>query len=202
MDVKEAILIRRSIRKFKEIPVDKSVMHELLEAARLAPSGTNIQPWRFIAVTSTEMKSKLTACTVGMKFIAKAPLVMVCCADLTAVDTRSERISELVENGAFAGTGIDTVLTDPQNRPQRDGAAQLAYVNLNTAIAIEHMILRGVELGLGSCWIMMFRQRKVKELFNLPDTMYVTALVPFGYPDQEPEARPRLPLKDIYLGEV
>jgi nitroreductase len=202
MDVKEAIVLRRSIRKFKETPVDKLVLQELLEAAMLAPSGTNIQPWRFIAVTSQAMKTKLTECTIGMKFIAKAPLIMVCCADLTAVDTRSERISELIESGAFAGTGIDSVLTDSQKRPQRDGTAQLAYVNLNTAIAIEHMILRGVELGLGSCWIMMFRQSKVKELFNLPDTMCVTALVPFGYPDQEPEARPRLPLEDIYLGEV
>lgn len=202
MDVKDAIVLRRSIRKFKETPIDQLVLQELLEAARLAPSGTNIQPWRFIAVTSPEMKSKLTECTIGMKFMAKAPLVMVCCADLTAVDTRTERISELVNCGAFAGTGIDSVLTDSQKRPQRDPAAQLGYVNLNVAIAIEHMILRGVELGLGSCWVMLFKQSKVKELFNLPDTMYVTALVPFGYPDQEPEARPRLPLDDIFLGEV
>ncbi|MBS4030708.1 MAG: nitroreductase family protein [Clostridiales bacterium] len=202
MDVKEAIVTRRSIRKFKETPIDKLILQELLEAARLAPSGTNIQPWRFIAVTSLEMKAKLKECTIGMKFIEQAPLIMVCCADLTAVDKRSERISELVESGAFAGTGIDTILTDSQNKPQRDGAAQLAYVNLNVAIAIEHMILRGVELGLGSCWLMLFRQSKVKELFKLPDTMYVTALVPFGYPDQEPEARPRLPLENIYLGEV
>ena len=201
MDVREAIENRRSIRKFQEKPLEKDALTELLEAARQAPSGTNIQPWRFIAVTSPEMRQRLASCTVGMNFIEKAPLIMVCCADMSALETRGERINELSLSGAFDGTEVNTVLTDPAKRPQRDDAANLAYVSLNSAIAIEHMILRGVELGLGSCWIMMFSQRKVRELFNLPASLQIVALVPFGYPDQAPKARPRLPLQDIYLGE-
>jgi len=201
MNVKEAIETRRSIRKFKETPLEEGVLLELLEAARLAPSGTNIQPWRFIAVTSPEMRKSLTQCTIGMSFIEKAPLVMVCCADRTALEARGERIRELALAGAFEDTEIAGTLTDPKNRPMRDEAAALAYVNLNAAIAIEHMILRGVELGLGSCWIMMFNQRKVRELLKLPEELHVTALVPFGYPDQSPPPRPRVPLEMIFLGE-
>ncbi len=84
----------------------------------------------------------------------------------------------------------------------RDEAANLAYLNINVAIAVEQMILRAVDLGLGSCWVMLFSQNKVRELFSLPDNLFVTALVPFGYPDQQPPARPRMALEEIYLGEV
>lgn len=203
MQVKEAIEQRRSIRKFKEDPVDPSVLEELLEAARLAPSGSNIQPWRFQAVTSGDMRTKLAACTFRLNFIAEAPITMVCCADSKALETRKRRVNELVVSGAFQGTGLEDIsLSDYPDSSRRSDAANQAYVNLNVAIAIEHMVLRGVELGLGSCWTMLFSQRKVKELLDLPDTFHVVALVPFGYADQQPKQRPRLAREEIYMGEV
>src|SRR5680860_1177243 len=159
MQVKEAIEQRRSIRKFKEDPVAPSVLEELLEAARLAPSGSNIQPWRFQAVTSGDMRTKLAACTFRLNFIAEAPITMVCCADSKALETRKRRVNELVVSGAFQGTGLEDIsLSDYPDSSRRSDAANQAYVNLNVAIAIEHMVLRSVELGLGSCWTMLFEQ--------------------------------------------
>jgi nitroreductase len=201
MELIEAIKARRSIRKFKPDAISRELIAELLEAARLAPSGTNIQPWRFIAVTSEEMRAKLAPATLD--FVATAPLIMACCVDLNAVESRMERAMELKAAGAFAGTQLDKMnMADYQQKSQRDHAATLAYLNLNVAIAIEHMLLRAVDLGLGGCWVFMFSQRRVKEALNLPDSMQVTALVPIGYPDQNPAPRPRLPLEDIFLGEV
>jgi len=196
----ETISRRRSIRKFKSDPVEAEKITALLEAARLAPSGTNIQPWRFIAVTSPEMREKLSAST--LKFVGLAPLVMICCADLAAGESRMVRINELKEAGAFAGTELETMsFGDYQAIARRDPDAERAHINLNAAIAIEHMILRGVELGLGSCWVFLFSRKKVAELFNLPENIQPLALVPFGYPDQDPPPRPRFPLEKIYLGE-
>ena len=161
MELTDAIRMRRSIRKFKPDPVSLELIAELLEAARLAPSGTNIQPWRFIAVTSKEMKAKLAPATLD--FVSTAPLIMVCCADLNAVESRPERIKELKAAGAFAGTQLDTMnIADYQQKSQRDPAATLAYLNLNVAIAVEHMLLRAADLGLGSCWVFMFSKRKIK----------------------------------------
>jgi nitroreductase len=201
MELIEAIKARRSIRKFKPDTVSPDVITELLEAARLAPSGTNIQPWRFIAVSSEEMRAKLAPATLD--FVGTAPLIMVCCADLNAVESRPERMMELKAAGAFAGTQLDKLtMADYRQITHRDPAAALAYLNLNVAIAVEHMMLRAVDLGLGSCWVFMFSQKKVKEVLNLPDSMQVTALVPIGYPDQDPALRPRLPLEEIFLGEV
>lgn len=203
MELKTVLAERRSIRIFRPDPLRPEIIRELLEAARLAPSGTNLQPWRFLAVTSEEKRKKLAECTFNVNFIAKAPLTMVCCADRASLATRPERVKELVLSGAFAGTDLENFsFSEYQERVPRDEAANLAYLNINVAIAIEHMILRAVDLGLGSCWVMLFSQRRVQELFSLPDNLFVTALVPFGYPAQQPPTRPRMALEDIYLGEV
>ncbi|MBS4007168.1 MAG: nitroreductase family protein [Clostridium sp.] len=203
MELKTVIAERRSIRVFHSESLKPEIIGELLEAARLAPSGTNLQPWRFLAVTSEEKRKKLAECTFGVNFIAQAPLTMVCCADRSSLATRSERLKELALSGAFAGTALENFsFSDYQKKAARDEAANLVYLNINVAIAVEQMVLRAVDLGLGSCWVMLFNQDKVRELFSLPDNLYITALVPFGYPAQQPPARPRLPLEEIYLGEV
>jgi nitroreductase len=194
---------RRSIRAFKPEPLPPGTIAELLESARLAPSGTNLQPWRFLAVTSEEKRQALAACTFNVNFIAQAPLTMVCCADRAATAARSERLRELSNAGAFAGTDLEKFdFSGYRKKMPRDEAAELAYLNVNVAIAVQQMILRAVDLGLGSCWVMLFSQEKVKELLALPDNLNVTALVPFGYPAQEPAERPRLTIDEIYLGEV
>ncbi|MGB9804935.1 nitroreductase family protein [Desulfofundulus sp.] len=203
MELKDAICRRRSIRKFKPDPIPEAYITELLEAARLAPSGTNIQPWRFVVVESAEMKQRLAECTLGVSFIARAPVTIVCCADLEAVETRPQRIVELREAGAFVGTDFENVkMEDYIKQGEMDRNAARAYVTLNTAIAIEHIVLRATDLGLGSCWVMMFRQKQVKQLLGLGDNIVVVALLPIGFPDQDPPPRPRLKLEEILIKRV
>jgi len=79
MDLMDAIKTRRSIRKYKPAPVPESVVKEVLNAARLAPSADNAQPWKMIAVRDEQTKVKLAAASNGQKFIAQAPLVLVAC---------------------------------------------------------------------------------------------------------------------------
>jgi nitroreductase len=203
MELKSVLEQRRSIRIFRQEPLPPGTIGELLDAARLAPSGTNLQPWRFLAVTSAEKRQALADCTFNVNFIAQAPLTMVCCADRAASGARPERLRELSIAGAFAGTDLEKFdFSGYRKSVPRDEAAELAYLNLNVAIAVQQMILRGVDLGLGSCWVMLFSQTKVRELLGLPDSLSVTALVPFGYPAQTPPPRPRLNPDDIFLGEV
>ncbi|WP_027364260.1 nitroreductase family protein [Desulfotruncus alcoholivorax] len=203
MELKQAIEQRRSIRKYKTDPLTAGCIEELLEAARLAPSGTNIQPWRFVVVESAEMRKKLSQCTMGINFIEQAPVTIVCCADLDAVETRPKRIAELREAGAFAETVFEKLnMEDYLNKREMDRNAARAYVSLNVAIAAEHIVLRAADLGLGTCWVMMFNQKEVKKLLELGDNLVVVALIPVGYPDQAPPQRPRFKLEDILLKRV
>ncbi|SFR07171.1 nitroreductase family protein [Desulfoscipio geothermicus] len=202
MELNEVIRKRRSIRKFKPDPVPDDYIREILEAARLAPSGTNLQPWRFVVVKSVEKRRELAHYT--LKFVTNAPVVIACCTDLTAYKQTPQRIKELAEAGAFAGTDLETAGTEEymKRRREMDEHALRAYASLNTAIGIEHLILRATDLGLGTCWIMMFQQKGVKEVLGLEEDMVVVALVPVGYPDQDPPARPRLPIEQLLIKEV
>lgn len=79
MSVLDVILDRRSIRKYKEIPIQSDILNRVLEAGRNAPSGKNLQPWKFIVVKNSETKKKLAEASARQYFIARAPVIIVAC---------------------------------------------------------------------------------------------------------------------------
>jgi nitroreductase len=82
LTTKEAIEKRRSIRKFKPDSIPDEHIEEIIDSARLAPSGCNAQPWRFKIVAEKDAKIRLAQSAYGQSFIATAPVVLVCCADV------------------------------------------------------------------------------------------------------------------------
>lgn len=202
MELLDALQARRSIRKFKSEPIPEALITQLIQAAQLAPSGSNIQPTRLVVIKSDAVRAELSKAT-PLPFVSQAPVIIACCVDVDALEGMGTRARELKESGAFAGTPLDKM--DPESYAKRkpmDKATAEAYLRLNAAIAIDHMTLRAVDLGLGTCWIMMFDQAKVKELLGLGDNFNVVALIPVGFPDQNPNARPRIELSQILLKEV
>jgi len=79
MKILDVIQERKSIRRYKEDSLPEDVLHRILDSARLAPSGKNFQPWKFILVRDAKMKEKLAAVSRGQTFIAKAPIIVVAC---------------------------------------------------------------------------------------------------------------------------
>jgi len=202
MELLEAMKARRSIRKFKADPIPEALVTQLIQAAQLAPSGSNIQPTRFIVIKSDAVRAQLSEAT-PLPFVSQAPLVLACCIDLESLGGMSTRARELKEAGAFVDTPLDKMdLESYAKRKPMDPTVAEAYLRLNAAIALDHLTLRAVDLGLGTCWVMMFNQEKVKEILGLDENYNVVALLPIGYPDQKPKARPRIELSQIILKEV
>jgi nitroreductase len=201
MELSNVIASRRSIRKFKQGDISAATVRLLLDAARLAPSGSNLQPARFIVAQSPAAKEALGRCT-PYKFIIKAAVIFVCCADLTVITTRDRRIGELLNEGVFEGVDMD--MSDPSvvSPIITDAEAIKAYLSMNVAIAIEHIVLKAVDLGLGSCWLGRFDRDKVKEFLALDETIYPIVLLPVGHPDQSPKARPRFALDKLVLKTI
>ena len=202
MDVGEVIKKRRSIRKFKPDPIPEGKIRLLLESARLAPSGTNTQPWRFIVVKDNDTKKRLQEAAHNQRHVKSAPVIIVCCADLGAFKEFPERVDELIESGAlpertrevfipYLSKGMDTVTKD----------ALMVAAAANVAIAVEHIVLQAVEIGLGTCWVRWYEDDKVKEILGIPEHVEVMALLPVGVPDEEPSQRPRLSLDKIVFNE-
>jgi nitroreductase len=200
VELSDVIASRRSIRKFKQEDISTDTVRLLLDAARLAPSGSNLQPARFIVAQSPATKEALGRCT-PYKFIVKASVIFVCCADLTAITTRDRRVGELQKEGAFEGVDMD--MNDPSAvSPIMDAEAVRAYLSMNVAIAIEHIVLKAVDLGLGSCWLGRFDRDKVKKFLALDESIYPVVLLPVGHPDQSPKARPRFALDKLLLKTI
>ena len=202
MDVSEAIRTRRSIRKFKPDPIPEEKIKLLLESARLAPSGTNTQPWRFIVVRDDDTKTRLQRAAYNQRHVKRAPVIIVCCADLKAFKEFPVRVDELIESGAlpertrevfipYLKKGMSTVTKD----------ALMVAAAANVAIAVEHIVLQAVEIGLGTCWVRWYEDNQVKEILGIPDHIEVMALLPVGIPDEEPAPRPRLGLDTIVYSE-
>ena len=197
---KEAIEKRRSIRRFKIEPVPDKYITELLMAARLAPSGSNAQPWRFKIVKDEETKSKLAHAAYDQSFIAKAPVVIVCCADIRGyLDGSASGAQDLGKIKAIEDR-IVKILVDRIGQMKSYPLDQIGpQIALNVAIAVEHMILRALDFGLGSCWVRLLDGKMIKDIFGWVDNIFVVALLPIGFPDESPEPRKRLPLNDLLI---
>jgi len=81
MDVYESIRIRKSVRSYLDRPVEKEKLDRVLNAARLAPSASNRQEWRFVVVSDPEKRRRLAEEAAGQRFIAEAPIVIAACAE-------------------------------------------------------------------------------------------------------------------------
>lgn len=198
MEFMDVVKKRRSIRKYADRPVPPELIETMLEAARLAPSGTNRQPWRFKVLTGAETDKLRKACP--QKFVTEAPVLIVCCIELKAFlkESVNRRLRELVEGNAVLAEEVEGIYRRPMPVTLEEvNLTASAYVDLG--IAVEHLVLAAAELGLGSCWVRLMEPETVHRALNLPESLVVGALLPVGYPAEDPAMRPRLSLGEITL---
>ena len=204
LTTKEAIENRRSIRKFKPDPIPEEHITALIDAARLAPSGCNAQPWRFKVVQDSETKRKLAQAAYDQSFLAQAPVVLVCCADVKGyLKGTVSGIQELGQTGSIDDRIVKILLrrtsqmdTQMKVMSKEQLGARMAF---NIAIAVEHIVLRALDFGLGTCWVRLIEEQKVREIFGWDDNLFVVALLPIGYPGESPVPRKRLPIQALII---
>jgi nitroreductase len=170
----ELVNQRFSARRYKDQPVEKEKLMRCLEAARLAPSASNSQPWRFIVVDDPELKEKLAAETYSTvltfnKFVHQAPVIVV------------------------------FVIEKPKLITQIGGRIKnKEYPLIDIGIAAEHFCLQATEEGLGTCMLGWYNEKPVKELLHIPKSKTVGLLITIGYPDYETiPAKKRKPAGEV-----
>ncbi|HVP90249.1 MAG TPA: nitroreductase family protein [Terriglobales bacterium] len=165
---------RRSIRRFLPRAVEREKITACLEAARMAPSAHNAQPWRFFVVDDPGLRDRL--CEKAFRgiyrvsrFAAQAPVVIV-------VLVRKDIVVH------FVGRRIQGT----------------TYHLIDSGIAGEHLVLQAEELGLGTCWMGWFSRRGVRRALGLPRRYKVVAMIPLGYPaSRPPRETERMPLDEV-----
>jgi nitroreductase len=174
MDVMQAIKGRRSIRKYKPIPVDDKAVETVLEAARWAPSWKNCQCWRFVVVRDPQLKEKLAATLKpetnrASTAIREAPVVIVACA-------------ELGKSGYHKG---------------EHGTDKGDWFMFDTALAMQNLTLAAYAAGLGTVHVGLFDAKEAARVLDVPDGVVVVEMTPLGYPDEEAIAPRRKELAEI-----
>lgn len=174
MGLMDLIRARRSVRRYADQPVERGVIEQCLEAARLAPSAENAQPWRFVVVDDPAVKEQLARAAFSgvyrpTRFAAKAPAIVAVLAKPDVVANRLGR--------AIQGT---------------------KYYLIDCGIACQQFVLRATELGLGVCYIGWYSKRGVRRALQVPRSHDIVVLLAVGYPKGEPgKARPRRRLHEL-----
>jgi nitroreductase len=205
MDLVAAIEGRRSIRRFRDLPVPDEDIRRILDAGRLAPSANNTQPWSFLVIRDRAVLGRMAEAvrrqvdrmvpfaenekqaqrlaaykTTYYTFFEHAPVVIA--VFLESSDASSDRLLERM------GYSLADVL-----RLRPNPALQ------SVAAAIEHLLLAAHALGYGSCWMTgpLVAQESFEQILGYGRERSIAALLPVGVPDEDPPARPRKALGDM-----
>lgn len=154
---KELILSRQSVRRYAETAVEPEKLNQCLEAARLAPSASNSQPWKFIVVDQDPLRTLVAEATFSdikliNKFTLQAPVLVVIVMEKAKLITRLAMMVKKKE-----------------------------WPLIDIGIAAEHFCLQAAELGLGTCMIGWFGEDKIKKLVQIPLDKSIGLIISVGY---------------------
>ncbi len=155
----ELVKKRSSVRKYAAAPVPREVIAKCLEAARLAPSACNSQPWDFIVVDDPALKKKLAEAAFSGIYSMNS---FACNAPAFVVVTSSK-------SGGFAMLG--------------GFFRNIRYSLIDIGIACEHFILQAAEDGVGTCWLGWFNERAVKKTLGISRNKKAEIIISMGYPE-------------------
>jgi len=176
MTVQAAIARRVSCRAYQSKPVPEAHVMQILEAARLAPSACNQQPWRFAVVRAPDLRRRIVEegflPGIKMTWALDAPVHVVIGMERSFVTHRL----------AASVSGVD-------------------YPWVDIGIAGEHLVLAATELGLGTCWIGWIKPREVARVVGWPASVKPVIVITVGYPSHPepgtPPAARRKPLAEL-----
>ncbi len=154
----DMVRIRESVRAYKPDPIPEEAIHNCLEAARLAPSACNAQPWKFIVVDDPVLKNAIADAAhdkiLSMNhFTKQAPVHVV-----------------VIREKANLTSNIGQVIKDKE------------YPLIDIGIAVGNFCLQAVEEGLGTCIMGWFKENKIKQLLKIPKKKRVELIITVGYP--------------------
>ncbi len=170
----QLVVKRQSDRAYKTVPVEKEKIDRILEAARLAPSACNAQPWKFIVVDDPDVKSKLA-------------------------DTTSSKVLGINHFTKQAPVHIVIVMEDANFTSNFGSMVKRKHFPLiDIGITAEHICLAAAAEGLGSCMIGWFDESAVKKLLSIPKSKRPILIITLGYPENEvTREKRRKPIEEI-----
>ncbi len=202
LTVADALAQRRATRHFDPTrPVDPQTLEQILHLATLAPSGYNLQPWRFLVVQTAANRQKLRDCAFNQPKVTDAPVVVIVLgahspqrSHLDTIIATQERLGGLTPEGALE------MKARTLNAMSRVTDLEL-WTTRSTMLAAMSMLLAAESLGIASAPMEGFDAARVAEAFGVPDDHSVCCLVCLGHAAKPLPFPGRLPLDEVCFGE-
>lgn len=177
----QAIAQRRATPSFNGAPIPDADLKKILEAGLHAPSGYNMQPWRFVVVRTDEQKRRLRAASFNQAKVEEASAVIVACGDIDG--WRNGDIEEMLRLGREGGMPENYAEQARINIPNYLGnhPNPTAWVTKHVMLAFTTMMLMAEVLGYDTAPMEGFEQEKVREVLKLPLSYAVVALLAIGH---------------------
>ncbi|MHB1701139.1 MAG: nitroreductase family protein [Acidobacteriaceae bacterium] len=176
----EAIQQRRATPSFDGSPIPAADLKQILQAGLHAPSGYNMQPWRFIVVQSPEQKKRLRTASYNQPKVEEASAMIVACGD--ADGFRTGDLEEMLRLGRENGMPENYAEQAKNNIPHylSTHPNMVMWLNRQVMIAFTHMMLMAEVMGYDTAPMEGFEQEKVREVLRLPLSYHVVALLAVG----------------------
>ncbi|OJA05180.1 oxygen-insensitive NADPH nitroreductase [Halomonas sp. QHL1] len=177
-DVIKLLKSHRSIRKFSDRPIPKELLLELIQAGQGAATSSHVQAYTVIHVKDQANREQIAELAGGQGYVASSADFLVFCADMKRPTEASER------------TGANVV---------RGMTEQLLVATVDTALMAQNVAVAAESEGMGICYIGGIRNnpQAISDLLRLPKHVYPVFGMCLGYPDHEPEVKPRLPVEAV-----
>jgi nitroreductase len=196
---------RRSIRDYSDEPVSEEDLKMILDAARLAPSGENAQPWRFIVVKDEATRQKLGTIArggSGRRFTAEYVTKQMHERFAAMEDEeKKKKIFEKLTSGS-----VSAFLSEAPVNIVVCGKKNVWDMPYDTSASMENMLLMVTALGLGACWVIapcidIRDEERLKKILGVPEEFKVVSIVAVGHPTRQPKPRPRMALHELVYSE-
>ena len=178
----DVIRDRRATPSFDGTPLPAADLRQILDAGLLAPSGYNMQPWRFVVVQSPEQKRKLRAASYNQPKVEEASVVIVACGDM---DGWRKDLDEMIELGLAGGMpesyAAQARSSVPNYMSNFTSDQMKLWLNKQVMIAFTSMMLMAESLGYDTAPMEGFVQDEVHEALRLPLSFWVVALLGIGH---------------------
>ena len=184
-----AVKERRATPSFEDVPIPGADLEMIVRAGLEAPSGYNLQPWRFVVVRDREQRKRLRAAAFGQPKVEEASAVIVACGDpLGWKDGDLEEMIRLAKAHGYGGdqqhAGARAAITGfLGGTPGKAGGVEPAFdlwANRHTMIAFTTMLWAAETLGYDTAPMEGFEEDKVKALLKIPGRVRVVALLAIG----------------------
>ncbi|MBP1968278.1 FMN reductase (NADPH) [Virgibacillus natechei] len=177
----ETLLNHRSIRKFKDTKLTTEQIHTIVKAAQQASTSSHVMAYTIIGITDENLKAELKAVS-GQPYVKDNGHLFVFCGDLNRIYKQAAPAEQA------------------QMQESIESTEQFIVTTIDVALAAQNATIAAESMGLGTCFLGSLRNdiNHVNNLLDLPEHVIPLFGLAVGYPDQQPEIKPRLPIEAIY----